>query len=362
MIEPTPSRDLTRTFLAVICLAALVFTSLWILQPFLAPLIWATLLVIASWPTLRRFESWLGNKRSLAVIAMMGVLLLVFVIPFLMVLKVLVERTPDVVAWIHKLLREGLPPPPEWLAGLPMVGNRLTKAWAQLADAGPDGLSAHLTPYAEKLAAWFVSHAGGFGLLVLHFLLTLVLAAVLFAKGESFAQAVRRFARRLAGDRGDRAVLVAAQSVRAVAMGVVVTALVQAAVGGLGLVVAGVPAASLLTSVMFVAAIAQVGAAPVLALAAVWLFLHDSSGWGVFMIVWTVAVGSLDNVIRPIMIKKGVDLPLLLIFAGVIGGLIAFGPVGLFAGPVVLAVGHALLSAWIASGEELGTPTTSGIS
>ena len=106
MTEPTPSRDLTRTFLAVICLAALVFTSLWILQPFLAPLIWATLLVIASWPTLRRFESWLGNKRSLAVIAMMGVLLLVFVIPFLMVLRVLVERTPDVVAWIHKLLRE----------------------------------------------------------------------------------------------------------------------------------------------------------------------------------------------------------------------------------------------------------------
>jgi predicted PurR-regulated permease PerM len=142
--------------------------------------------------------------------------------------------------------------------------------------------------------------------------------------------------------------VLAAQGVRAVAIGVVVTALVQSLVGGLGLVIAGVPVAGLLTAIMFVASLAQIGAAPVLALAAVWLFVHDSYSWGIAMIAWTVLVASLDNIIRPLLIKKGVDLPLVLLFAGVIGGLIAFGPVGLFIGPVVLAIGYTLLTTWIA--------------
>ena len=186
---------------------------------------------------------------------------------------------------------------------------------------------------------------------MLHFLLTLLLTGVLFAKGEACGLSVLRFSRRLAGVRGERAAVLAAKSVRAVAIGVVVTALVQSIAGGLGLLIAGVPAAGLLTALMFVASIAQVGAAPVLLLASVWLFVQGASGWGVALVAWAIFVGSIDNVIRPLLIKKGVDLPLMLIFAGVIGGLIAYGPIGLFVGPVVLAVGHALLTAWIAEGE-----------
>jgi predicted PurR-regulated permease PerM len=153
--------------------------------------------------------------------------------------------------------------------------------------------------------------------------------------------------------------VLAARSIRAVAIGVVVTALVQAVMGGIALVVAGVPFPGLLTALMFLASLAQIGAAPVLLLTAVWLFVQDSYGWGIAMLVWMVVVGSLDNIIRPLLIKKGVDLPLVLLFLGVIGGLVAFGVVGLFIGPVVLAVGYTLLSAWIADPAE-GAPAGAG--
>jgi len=359
MTETMPPRDLTRTTLAVLCLGALLVTTFWVLRPFLAPLIWATMLVVASWPLLIRLHARFGNRRA-AVAVMMTVLLLVFVIPVTLILGVLITGAPMLVAWAHELLQTGLPAPPAWVADLPLVGARLAAAWTELAATGPEGLAARIEPYAQSLAGWFVSQAGGIGMLMLHFLLTLVMAGLLFAKGEDVAAKVRQFARRLAGDRGEPVALLAARSVRAVAFGVVVTALVQSVVGGVGLLIAGVPLPGLLTAVMFVASIAQLGAAPVLALAALWLYLHGDTGWSIAMLVWTIAVGSLDNVIRPLLIRKGVDLPLVLVFAGVVGGLIAFGPVGLFAGPVVLATGYTLLSAWVSenNGAAATAPAT----
>ena len=144
--------------------------------------------------------------------------------------------------------------------------------------------------------------------------------------------------------------LLAGQAIRGVALGVVVTALVQAALGGLGLVIAGVPFAALLTAVVAFLCIAQIGPTPVLVPALIWLYWSGETGWGTFLVVWTVIVVTIDNVLRPLLIKRGADLPLLLIFAGVIGGLLAFGLVGVFVGPVVLAVAYTLLRAWIADG------------
>jgi len=128
----------------------------------------------------------------------------------------------------------------------------------------------------------------------------------------------------------------------------VATALVQAVVGGIGLAVTGVPRPVLLTAVMFLLGVAQIGAVPVLIGGIVWLFWQEQALWGTVLIVWTVVDGSLDNFLRPILIKKGADLPLLLVFAGVVGGLLAFGIIGLFVGPVVLAVSYTLLAAWVA--------------
>ena len=158
-----------------------------------------------------------------------------------------------------------------------------------------------------------------------------------------------RFARRLGGDEGGRVVILAGQAVRAVALGVVVTALAQAALAGIGLAIAGVPFAAPLTVVMFLLSIAQLGPLPVLVPAVAWLYFQEATGWGTFLLVWSIVVGTMDNFLRPVLIRKGADLSLLLVFAGVLGGLMSFGLVGLFIGPVVLAVAQKLVAAWLAA-------------
>src|SRR5262249_48418054 len=203
-------------------------------------------------------------------------------------------------------------------------------------------------PYARTVVQWLAGQAGSFGLLLLHFLLTVVIAAILYATGETAARGVRRFARRLAADRGDESVVLAGQAIRAVALGVVVTAIVQSAAAGVGLAVVGIPYAAGLTALIFILCIAQLGPLLVLAPAVGWLYWSGDAVWGSVLLVWTLLVGALDNVLRPILIKRGADLPLLLIFAGVIGGLVGFGIIGLFVGPVILAVAYPLLERGIA--------------
>jgi predicted PurR-regulated permease PerM len=196
-------------------------------------------------------------------------------------------------------------------------------------------------------------------MMVVQFLLTVVIAAVLFSGGEKVAGAVRRFAHRLAGQRGEDAAILAAKTIRGVALGIVVTALLQSLVAGIGLMVAGVPAAGLLAAVIFILALAQLPVLLVLGPAVIWLYWKGEPVWGTVLLVWTIAVMGIDNFVRPFLIRKGIDLPLLLILTGVIGGLIAFGILGLFIGPVVLAVTYRLLEAWVVS-EERGPLPDSG--
>jgi predicted PurR-regulated permease PerM len=169
----------------------------------------------------------------------------------------------------------------------------------------------------------------------------------MYANGELAAQRLVRFGQRLAGAGGENAVWLAGQTIRGVALGVVVTALVQTLFAALGLVIAGVPFATILSAAMFLLSIAQIGVLPVLGSVVAWLYWTGESGWGTFMLVWTLVAATMDNFLRPILIKRGADLPLLLVFAGVIGGLLAFGLIGIFIGPVVLAVADRLLTAWI---------------
>ena len=344
----TPDRhDLTHTTLAVLFLCALIGTALWILQPFIPALIWAAMIVVATWPLMLHLERRLWGKRWLAATLMTLALLFLFVLPLALAIAAIVARAAQIADWVRSLAEIILPPPPDWLQLLPYFGERIAAAWRTLAAAGPQGLAARLEPYASDVLRWIVSHLDDVGLIGMHFLLTVALAGYLYAWGESATAFVHRFARRLAGDRGAGAVVLAGQAIRAVALGVVVTALVQALAGGIGLAVAGVPFAVVLTAAMFFLAVAQIGAGPVLACSTLWLYWEGNTGWAAALLVWTILVTSMDNVLRPILIKQGADLPLLLIFAGVIGGLIAFGFLGIFVGPVVLAVAYTLLDAWV---------------
>ncbi|MBL8329940.1 MAG: AI-2E family transporter YdiK [Rubrivivax sp.] len=351
-LAPAGARDLARTTFAVLFIGLLLGASLWILRPFLGPMIWATMVVVATWPVMRRVQALLWGRRALAVTVMTLLLLLLFVVPLVGAIVTIVGNADQLVAWA-KLATTWRPgeQAPGWLRSLPVIGGMAESLWAQLRSLGLDDLLQRLTPYAGNATKWFVAEVGSIGIVVVQFLLTVAIAAVMYSLGEEGADHVRRFARRLAGERGEGAVVLAGDAIRGVALGVGVTAVLQSVVAGLGLAMAGIPFAGLLTALMFMLCIAQVGPLPVLVPALIWAFYDGHPGWGTFLIVVAVVVTMLDNVLRPLLIRMGADLPLLLIFAGVIGGLFAFGLVGIFVGPVVLAVGYTLLEAWIGDGE-----------
>jgi predicted PurR-regulated permease PerM len=289
----------------------------------------------------------LWHKRSLAVVVMTIVLLCVLVVPLSMAIGTIISNTDEIIVWVKAFETFKIPPHPAWVAKLPFIGDKVVAVWEKTAREGIQEIAATIGPYAGDFIKWFVAQVGGIGKLLVEFLLTVLIAAILYASGEAAADRVLCFGRRLAGLHGENAVRLAGQAVRGVSLGIVVTALAQSVLGGLGLLIAGVPFAAILTAVMLILSISQIGVVPVLGLATLWLFWSGSTGMGIFLLVYTLIVGTLDNVLRPILIKRGADLPLLLIFIGVVGGLMSFGLIGLFVGPVVLAVAHKLLDAWM---------------
>ena len=344
------SARLARAMLQLAALSTLIFTSLWILRPFLIAGTWAAMIAIATWPLLLQLQGLLGGRRAFAVTLLTLVLLLALVVPLYIGIGAIVDNIDDIASWSRQMANWTLPEPPSWLPGIPLLGAKAAAEWGAIAAQGPLALAEKVTPYARDLARWFVAEVGSFGGLLLNFLLTVVFTAIFWGSGESAASSAIRFARRLAGAQGESAAVLAGQAVRAVALGVVVTAVLQTVLVGLGLGVVGVPFAAILTALSFILSIAQIGPLPILVGAVIWVYSYEGAAWGTAYLVWAILCGTIDNLVRPLLIKRGADLPLLLIFGGVIGGLVAFGVIGLFIGPVVLSVGYTLLGAWIAQG------------
>lgn len=342
-----PRGELTRTVLGVLSIGLLTGFSLWIVKPFLGAIVWATLITVATWPLMRTLERWLWGRRSLAVAVITVTLLVLIIGPLLWSVRGIVRHLDDIETFAEKLPTYQIPSAPAWLAKFPLVGPKIDEAWQRAADSDMPTLLAHLTPYLAGIARWFVAQVGSLGALLVQLLLTIVVTAVMYMQGETAVAGVRAFARRLAGPRGDEVITLAGGAIRAVAMGIVVTALVQSIFAGVGLFIVGVPFAGALIAVMFILAIAQIGPLPVLIGAVIWAYCTLGPVWGTILLVWSIVAGTLDNFLKPVLIKRGADLPFLLIFAGVLGGLISFGLVGIFVGPVVLAVTYTLLQSWV---------------
>ena len=338
--------DLIRIVLAVLLIAVLLAASFWILSPFLPSIIWGAMIVVATWPLMLKLQSRL-RSRAIAVTIMSFAMVLVFVIPLVLAIQTVLDNAGTLKRWANMLATVTIPPPPDWLSSIPLVGAKLAEIWTNTVAAGTEGLAARLAPHAAAAAQWLLDALSGLGLLGIQFLLTVIIAVIMYTNGETARAGLIRFGSRLAGHRGEAIVVLAGQAIRGVALGVVVTALAQTLLAGLGLAVAGIPFAGLLTGLVLLLCIAQVGPILVLAPAVAWLFWTDQTGWGIALLIWTILVGAMDNVVRPLLIRRGADLPLLLIFAGVLGGLFAFGIVGLFVGPVVLAVTYTLLTDWV---------------
>jgi predicted PurR-regulated permease PerM len=201
--------------------------------------------------------------------------------------------------------------------------------------------------------------SGSVGMMIVEFLLTVFIAAIFYMRGDAAAAWVSLFARRIAGQSGSDSLILAASAIRAVALGVVGTAIIQTFLAGLGLAACGVPAIAILVALIFMLELAQIGPMPVLIPVVIWLFWKEQMVMASFMAVWTLFLSVFDNIITPFLMKKGADLPMLLVFAGVTGGMLVFGVIGLFIGPVVLAVTYTLLDAWV-TGEVAEDERASG--
>lgn len=348
----TNPRDLTQITLTVLFIGGLMLASFWVLKPFLSALIWATMIAVATWPLMVKIQAVLWGRRGLAVTLMSLSILLVLLLPLSLAIATIVDNADKIVGWSKWLAESRVPPPPEWVATLPVIGAKLQEFWLGYVASGLEDIAPRLIPHAEGITKWFAAQAGDLSLLFMQFLLIVLMTAILYVMGDDAAAWVRRFGARLGGERGEAAIVLVKQAIRGVALGVVLTALIQSVVGGIGLAIAGVPMAALLTALIFMLCIAQIGAGLVMFAAVGWLFWSGDTGWGVFLLVWSVIVTTMDNFIRPFLIKQGADLPIVLIFAGVIGGLLGFGLVGIFIGPVVLAVAYTLLDAWVKSERE----------
>jgi predicted PurR-regulated permease PerM len=345
--------DFMRYLLSVVTIAGLLFLSGWVLLPFMAAGVWAAMIVVATWPLMLGLQRMLGGSRVLATLVMTLAIVLLLVIPLWLAVTTVIEHSDAVRVWVRELVAQGLPPAPAFVGSLPVLGDRLLEGWNDLATHGTNELfHQYVGPHLTQAGQWALGHIGGLGGVLISFFLMTLISAVMYMYGEQGATLMRRLGERLGGERGRSAVTLSAQAIRSVALGVFVTALVQSLLGTIVLAMAGIPYAGFLGALMLLLCIAQIGPSVVLVPAVVWMFWQgDSLGWSIFLAVASVPVIALDNFMRPWLIKRGADLPLLLVLLGVIGGLLTFGLIGIFVGPVVLAVTYTLMMAWLADGQ-----------
>jgi predicted PurR-regulated permease PerM len=275
-------RDLARNTLAIFFILGLIGLSLWVLRPFLAATVWATMIVVATWPLFLGLEARLRGRRAPAVALMTLAMLLLLVLPLWLAIDTIFDHSEQLAAAFRNVVTNGMPLPPGWVAGLPLVGAKLAAVWTQLVSDGSAGLVTKVTPYAADTGKWMLTQVGGLGGMLLQFLLVVTIAAILYSGGESGARMARRIGRRLAGERGENSIILAGQAIRGVALGVGVTAIVQTVLGGIGLAIAGVPFASLLSAVMLMLCIAQIGPSLILFPAVGWMYWMGDSGWATF--------------------------------------------------------------------------------
>ena len=339
--------ELIRRVTVVLGIALLVAISVWIMAPFLPAMLWAGTLAVATWPLLLRLQATLGGRRWAATTILSLLLVIGFFIPILLLVGAVAQHAGDAANLARQLTVQGLPPAPAWLETIPVVGRRAVEEWQALAALDAAAMQERLQPVLKVVTRWLLGTAGGLLSLVLQVILTTVIVALMYSNGETIASGIRAFFRRLGGPGAESLVGLAASSARAVALGVVVTAALQALLTGIALWAAGVPGAALLGGLALVLCLAQIGPLFILLAAVGWLYWsHQTTAAAVLAIV-SIGLVSMDNVLKPILITRGGNLPLLLVFVGVIGGMLSFGLIGIFIGPVVLAVAWTLLQSWV---------------
>jgi predicted PurR-regulated permease PerM len=348
-----PGENQIERTVGLVMLAILAVGCVLVLRPFFTAVCFALILVVATWPAFEGLKRLFGGRGSVAALLMITLATLVFVVPPALVASSLDYNVAGTVQVLLDLSQHGLPPPPAWVAEIKVIGPEIHDRWQALANGGPEAAER-----VQTFVAWVRMELIGAGLslgnAVVQLILAMLTAFFLYRDGAAVRRSLIAAGRRIAGDQAPRLLRVAYATIVGVVYGVLGTALAQALVLLIGLWITGIPAALLLGLLLFLLSLIPFGPLLVLGPAAVWLYLNGETGSAVFIIVWSIAAGVVtDNVLKPWLISRGSDLPLILILFGVIGGAVAFGGLGLFLGPTLLAVGYELIREWNAVEPQL---------
>jgi predicted PurR-regulated permease PerM len=325
--------------------ALLVYWCMDILRPFMVLLLWSAILAIGLYPLCVRLAAWFGGRRGLAatLLTVIGVILLLgpagtIGLTFAQDLQALLATIKDGSLPV--------PVPPMSVKDWPIVGGKIYEFWHLAATNLAEAMHT-IEPQLRGAARTLLSSLASTGLGLVQFLVALIIAGFLMTRSEATDAAAVKITKRLVGERGERLVRIIEATLRNVSRGVLGTAVIQTLFAGIGLVVAGVPGAGLLTVICLFLSIVQIGPALVLIPSVVYMFFQADTLVAVLFLIWTVPVLLIDNILKPILMGRGSEIPVIVIFLGVVGGTLAYGLIGVFIGPVVLAVGYALALVWI---------------
>jgi predicted PurR-regulated permease PerM len=342
--------------LVQILLLALLGACLWVMAPFWSALFWGAVLAFASWPLMRLLTRALKGRESLAAgILTLGWMLLVAA-PLVWLGFNLADHVRDATVFIKDVQVDGLPDPPTWLASIPLVGERLVGYWTTIDQQGA-AMLASLKPYLGQVGNWLLARSAQIGGGILELTLSIVFVFFFYRDGPRLAAFVLSLLERLIGDRAQYYVDLVAGTVQRVVNGVIGTAAAQAVLALIGFLIAGVPGALVLGIGTFLLSLVPMGPPLIWIPATAWLAWKGEYGMAIFLGLWgTFIVSGVDNVLKPYLISRGGNLPLVIVLLGVFGGLLAFGFIGLFIGPTLLAVAYSLLLDWVADSRARQLP------
>ncbi len=332
----------------IIILAALCFD---IVRHFIVPGLWGLIIAIGLYPLYQRLLKALGDRSVLAATLTSLITFAVILIPVLLLSGSVMEGGEGLLHAFEAGARD-VPPPPEWVKGLPLVGSYSHELWTHASYNLKEALL-QVAPQVKVALSWLVGAAAGAGIGILQFFIAIAIAGVLLAHENETRRATVIIAHRLAGDRGIEFTELTRATVHSVTRGILGVALIQSLLAGLGWLAAGVPAAGIWTLLALLLSTAQVGIFLVSVPILIYVFFNAGTTTFVLLLVWSLIVGTIDNILRPILLGRGMDVPMAVIFVGTIGGFLSSGIVGLFIGAVVLVLGYKLLVSWL--GDE---PTT----
>jgi predicted PurR-regulated permease PerM len=347
-------RRTTELTIRLVVVAGLVFWCFLFFRPFLMPLVWGVVLAVAFSPAFSRLESLLGGRRKLAGVVFILVGIGVLAGPAVL----LTESFFEGLKWLtvednQEAIR--VPPPPDGVVDWPLIGDQAHALWAD-ASRNLEATLLRFEPQVRSLGSWLLSTLTGFGLAFLLTIVSVIIAGVMLINAGSGTRALRAIGARISGARGEAAVDLAAQAIRSVAYGVVGVAVVQAILSAIGLVAVGVPGAGLWTGLILVLAVAQLPPLIVLGPAIVYVAAtSDNTLALVLFTIWSLIVSFSDAFLKPLLLGRGLDIPMPVILIGAIGGMIQAGIIGLFVGAAVMAIGYKLYLAWMEQGEP-GAP------